>query len=442
MKRIVIIAAALLTLVGVSAVSATASSASVCEPNGSGCTKAGTYSGPNALVSSDYGGFRLVWTKSVVQPYSSGVPLYWTVWVTYTNIDSSALTLSCPENVTDLSAVQEHMSGGSGDDGTVGGYATTCSNNPGWTATVPPGGTTEVYTTFHNVPWPGSAVAITWYIAGTTAYVHPFQTSTPPPSTKPERQPVWAGYTAYPQNGTVDYVQAEWVVPAVNCGASPQDSRASVWIGMTGSTASIHDKTAWLPQIGTVSQCEGEFPVTAPTYMFTWEMYTTPNQASVHEEYGYTHTNHFHVYGDLPEHYVLPFGTVAYVSALDHIHASVALLRSTASGQRTFEIKLTDLTTGKYAEGVITTSIPVKLGNIVRQGGAIVENGESAGDGLANFGAEAVTDVVVHGGSGGYSFIKWEMENYRNSYATDTSFFEPVAASGQTAFDYTVAWHS
>jgi Cutinase len=40
----------------------------------------------------------------------------------------------------------------------------------------------QVYTTFHNVPWPGSAVAITWYTAGTTDYVYPFgSTSSPPP---------------------------------------------------------------------------------------------------------------------------------------------------------------------------------------------------------------------------------------------------------------------
>jgi hypothetical protein len=184
-KRIIVIAAALLMLASVSTATATASSASVCEPNGMGCTPAGTYPGPNALVNSNYGGFKLVWTKSVVQPYSSGVPLYWTVWVTYTNMDSSALTLSCPEDVTNLSAVQEHMSGGSGDDGTVGGYSTTCSDDPGWTADVPPGGTAQVYTTFHNVPWPGSAVAITWYTAGTTEYVYPFQTTSPAPRPQP-----------------------------------------------------------------------------------------------------------------------------------------------------------------------------------------------------------------------------------------------------------------
>jgi hypothetical protein len=177
MKRIIVLASALLALSGVSVMTATASSASVCQPDGTGCTKAGTYHGPNALINSNYGGFRLVWTESVVKPYSSGVPLYWNVWVTYTNIDSSTRTLSCPEDVGDLSAVQEHMSGGSGDDGTVGASATTCSDNPSWTVHVPPGGTAEVYSTFHNVPWPGSAVAITWYTAGTTAYVYPFVSS-------------------------------------------------------------------------------------------------------------------------------------------------------------------------------------------------------------------------------------------------------------------------
>jgi hypothetical protein len=182
MRRLLVIVAALLTLTGVSIVTATAGAASVCQSNGNGCTKAGTYTGPNALINSNYGGFRLVWTKSVVQPYSSGVPLYWTAWVTYTNVDSSTLTLSCPADVTDLSADQEHMSGGSGDDGTVGAYSTTCTDNPDWSADVPPGGTAQVYTTFHNVPWPGSAVAITWYTAGTTDYVYPFgSTSSPPP---------------------------------------------------------------------------------------------------------------------------------------------------------------------------------------------------------------------------------------------------------------------
>ena len=72
------------------------------------------------------------------------------------------------------SFVQEHMSGGLGDDGTVAASSTTCSENPSWTAAVAPGGTAEVFATFHNVPWPGVAVAITWGDAGTSASIYPF----------------------------------------------------------------------------------------------------------------------------------------------------------------------------------------------------------------------------------------------------------------------------
>jgi eukaryotic-like serine/threonine-protein kinase len=149
--------------------------ASVCQPDGTGCTKAGTYPDPNALISSDYGGFELSWSSTVVQNYSSGEPLYWTVGVTYQNTTSSTLSLTCQgSDDLDLSVVQEHMSGGDGDDGTVAASSTTCSQNPDWTATVPPGDSIVAYATFHNVPWPGSAVAIQWGSDGTSAYIYPF----------------------------------------------------------------------------------------------------------------------------------------------------------------------------------------------------------------------------------------------------------------------------
>jgi hypothetical protein len=180
-KRTIAMAAALLTLAGVSAATATGSSASVCQPNGTGCTQAGDYPGLNALISDDYTGFKVVWTESVVQQYSSGVPLYWTAYITYTNIESSTLTLGCPGNWPDAAYVSEHMSGGSGDDGTVSAAGTSCSEDPGLAEPVPPGGTYTLDATFSNVPWPGSAVAITWGSAGTSPYVYPFGSSPPPP---------------------------------------------------------------------------------------------------------------------------------------------------------------------------------------------------------------------------------------------------------------------
>ena len=113
-----------------------------------------------------------MWSSTVVQSYSSGEPLYWTMGVTYQNTGSSTLSLTCQEADTqNLSPLQEHMSGG---DGSVSAYSTTCTQNPDWTASVPPGDSIVAYATFHNVPWPGSAVAITWGSVGTSAYIYPF----------------------------------------------------------------------------------------------------------------------------------------------------------------------------------------------------------------------------------------------------------------------------
>src|ERR1017187_7738275 len=148
--------------------------ATVCQPDGTGCTKAGTYHDPNALISNNYTGFEVTRTSMSVQPYSSGEPLYWTVGMTYKNVESSTLTLGCPGNWANASNVGEYMSGGKGNDGMVAAGSTTCSENLSWTATVAPGGTAEVYATFHNVPWPGVAVAIEWGDAGTSAYIYPF----------------------------------------------------------------------------------------------------------------------------------------------------------------------------------------------------------------------------------------------------------------------------
>lgn len=173
MNRLIVIAATLLTLTAVSAVTATASSASVCQSDGRGCTAAGTYPGPKAVINRDYGGgFKVIWTKSVVKPYSSGVPLYWTAYVTYTNTSASSLNLACPNASTPT--ISEHMSGGSGNDGTVFAESSRCTENPGLTLTMPPGGTETDYATFHNVPWPGSAVSIMWGNVGTSPSVHPF----------------------------------------------------------------------------------------------------------------------------------------------------------------------------------------------------------------------------------------------------------------------------
>jgi hypothetical protein len=95
--------------------------------------------------------------------------------MTYTNIGSSALTLGCPGSWAKASYVLEDMSGGSGDDGAVSAGSTTCSQNPGLAVSVAPGGNYTLSATFYNVPWPGSAVSITWGGAGASPSVYPFQ---------------------------------------------------------------------------------------------------------------------------------------------------------------------------------------------------------------------------------------------------------------------------
>lgn len=174
MNRMVVIVAALVMLASGSMVSAAAGSGA-CKSNGAGCSKAGTYSGPNALINSNYsGGARVVWTKSVVQKYTSGVPVYWTAYITYTNTKSSRLTLACSGNWRNASFVSEHMSGGGGNDGTVYAQSTTCSQNSSKSVTVGPHGTYTAFATFHNVPSPPQTVAVTWGNAGTSPYVSPF----------------------------------------------------------------------------------------------------------------------------------------------------------------------------------------------------------------------------------------------------------------------------
>jgi hypothetical protein len=66
------------------------------------------------------------------------------------------------------------MSGGVGDDGYVAAAFTSCGSDPGWQATLAPGGTVDISATFHNVPWPGSAVSVQISGVGASPSIYPF----------------------------------------------------------------------------------------------------------------------------------------------------------------------------------------------------------------------------------------------------------------------------
>jgi hypothetical protein len=178
-KKTLIALAAAIALAGpaVLAMPATAVFASVCQPNGTGCTPGGTYPNPHAVINSNGGGlsFSITWTKTAVPPYSSGVPLAWTMGATYHNYGSLDIVVECTGPWTSASYVQEYLQGGSGDSGGyVPASSTTCSENPNSTYPLPPGAYLTLYATFNNVPWPGSSVSINWGQYGHSKYIYPF----------------------------------------------------------------------------------------------------------------------------------------------------------------------------------------------------------------------------------------------------------------------------
>jgi hypothetical protein len=257
----------------------------------------------------------------------------------------------------------------------------------------------------------------------------------------------WAGYSAYPAAGYVSKQTASWTVPTISCPISINEKpSAAVWVGMWGSNSSMASKTGWLPQIGTESDCSEGFAIPPK---LVWQMQSQVSGGGNTAQHGL----------DCPgdsTYYLC--GNLTTISAGDKISASVTFLgpyRIVAS-VLTFQIQLTDLTTGKYAQGQIKTNKPVLIGNIASQGGAIVEDNPPctlaqlftlncgplpANNGLASFAtpitiSNAATSV---GGvsSASLSYNEWVMKVASNGHQLAHNSPLTITTNGMS---YNVSW--
>jgi hypothetical protein len=215
---------------------------------------------------------------------------------------------------------------------------------------------------------------------------------------------------------------------------------------MWGSLDSLGRKTGWLPQIGTVSQCYG--PIAS--YSLVWEMESQVKGGGNAIQYGL----------DCPGDKTYSVcGNLTSVSPGDVVNAAVNFEGPYTAKpvKRKFEIRLTDLTTGDYAVGLIVTNKPVKIGQIAYQGGAIVEDGgPSCGianiitgkclvhdkNGLAPFSdpitiGTVYTSVYRAPANTPLRYIKWVMRLQSNGHqlAQDS----PLAIVDDT-MNFTVTW--
>jgi hypothetical protein len=260
----------------------------------------------------------------------------------------------------------------------------------------------------------------------------------------------WAGVSAYPNNGDVTDVEASWKVPKVSCAAGSY-ARAAVWVGLWGGLTSIDDKTAWLPQIGTDSQCiNGK-----AYYLLVWEMESQVAGGGNAAQDGYECDSYYCVTGNLPTEKD-PFGGSAQVAFLhpgDSVSASVLNEDSSGSGaaSRTFYISFSDNKTNHYAAGTMKTNRTVPLADITRQAGVIAESNTGPYDlfgipipipkfyGLAQFAPLSIGPVYVYGGSGGDSFYRWPMQHGSEQLATP-SFPGILNYTQNFVYNYSLKW--
>jgi hypothetical protein len=289
-------------------------------------------------------------------------------------------------------------------------------------------------------------VMVAVMLGALASFAGPASAASAPKIARTIDQDGWAGYSAYPVKGFIVDEEADWGIPQVSCPISLEKPRAAVWVGMWGSINSLKDETGWLPQIGTVSGCNG--PV--PYYRLAWEMYSQVKGGGNVAQSGL----------DCPGDKTYSLcGNLTSISPGDVVNAAVDFEGpyTAKPAIRKFEIRMTDLTTGDYAVGQIATNKRITIGQAAYQAGVIVEDNPPscalhdlitgtcllhAKNGLAHFAAPITigTAQTLLGGAPASTtlrYIKWVMKLQSNGHQ--------LAQDGQLAIvddtmNYTVTW--
>jgi hypothetical protein len=217
-----------------------------------------------------------------------------------------------------------------------------------------------------------------------SAWVGPvYATTAKRPAPKPAPVPnfTYAGYSVHAEGkGLWTIAEANWTVPRVDCSryAYPDAPRTAVWVGLWGSIQSMNNGTGWLPQTGTVSECNIN-PRTGKhakgTYYYAvWEIAAGAKEPGIPQQ---------------------PLAMPVHPG--DKISAAVEFEGAGPGGTMAFEFSLFDINDNQRRPGsgtfdqVEDTPAPIAvkdLDTILEQGGAIVEGNapdQSHPNGLAQF---------------------------------------------------------
>jgi hypothetical protein len=225
-----------------------------------------------------------------------------------------------------------------------------------------------------------------------------------------------------------------------------------MWAASWGKGNPMSTGTGWLPQIGTTSDCN-RHGIYGPSYQLVWEMESQIKGAGNGVQYG------LDCPGDAT-YYLCGYNSDnspasnLTISPGDQINAAVAFLGPYTRGRyvRTFEIRLTDLTTGHYAQGHIKTDQSVERYQIAAQGGTILENEPGCrsvipcivptNNGLAEFATpvqvsnmHTLTPTIVP-----LNYNEWVMQLGNGNQLAENSARTGSARGDKPGMSYSMSW--